>query len=201
MGLVQSSATPPQFGIVFQRGDREMHGIKMQPADTPTEDALALHYVNRLLIAAALPHYLQKRHAGVLIPCAYFKEKSPGMVETGIALFMAPDPRRNQVSTPQHQAMGFDEVLGAGAATMAFDMLGAIAQVSKEMQLPLFAAIGLDLRPRLALGGLIMYFIVEGSNLLVVKDKIDEQDAVWATLVHAGYSALPYTAMVPAEVP
>src|SRR5437867_13064170 len=82
MELIGNSDGSDYFGLVFQHGDQEVHGIKMQPPDIPEADAKTVHQVNRALIASALPDYLAKEHKGVMVPCAYYKEKAGGMVET-----------------------------------------------------------------------------------------------------------------------
>ena len=55
----------------------------------------------------------------------------------------------------------------------------------------------MDLRPRLALGGLAMHFVVEGPRVFVVKDPLQENEPVWQYAVRAGFSKLPYAPMKP----
>jgi len=76
-------------------------------------------------------------------------------------------------------------------------MAAAIAGASKACGLPLLTVIGMDLRPRLAIGGLAMHFIVEGPRVFVVKDPLQEDEAVWRYVVRAGFSKLPYAPMKP----
>ena len=196
MELVVNPGCPGQFGLVFQRGDREVHGIKLQPADTAEADAKTFHHINRVLIAAALPYYLEKRHRGVMVPCAYYKEKTRGLVETGIAFFVGPDARSKSASQDNSDVI-YDDRLGEGATPMVFDMAGAIAKASRESGLPMMTVIGVDLRPRLAIGGLAMHFVIVGQQVFVVKDPLDETEVVWEYLVRAGFSTLLYAPMRP----
>ena len=61
--------------------------------------------------------------------------------------------------------------------------------------------IGVDLRPRLAMGGLAMHFVIVGQQVVVVKAPLDESEAVWGYLVGEGFSTLPYAPMIPAGLP
>jgi hypothetical protein len=200
MGLLRSPDTSGPFGLVFQRGAEEVHGIKLQPVDVTESKASIVHHVNRAVIAAALPYYLEKQHRGVMVPCAYYKKKAPDTVETGIALFVGPDATSKSSSGENADTM-YDERLGGGATPMVFDMASAIAKAGKTYDLPLLTVIGVDLRPRLALGGLAMHFLVEGPQVLVVKHPLQEDEPVWKYAVQAGFSTLPYAPMQTAAVP
>ncbi len=132
MEVLAHRATPGPVGLVFQRGDQEVHGVKLQPVDMTEKQAKSLHYINRIRIAAALPDYLEKRHQGVMVPCTYYKEKSSGLVETGVAFFVGPDVKSRSMSGEPLYDM-FDGRLGAGATPMILDMMGAIEKASKAL--------------------------------------------------------------------
>ena len=117
MELVARPDAPGCFGLVFQRGGEEVHGIKMQPADIAEADAKTIHSMNRVSIASALPYYLERQHRGVMVPCAYYKEKAAGMVETGIAFFVGPDARSKSTSR-ENADVPYDDRLGDGAMAM-----------------------------------------------------------------------------------
>jgi hypothetical protein len=200
MELIGDSDDPDHFGLVFQHGDEEVHGIKLQPPDIPEAQAKIVHHVNRAAIASALPGYLGKGHRGVMVPCAYYKEKSRGMVETGIAFFVGADAESRSGSGRNADIM-YDDRLGEGATSMILDFAAAIAQASKACGLSLLTVIGVDLRPRLAIGGLAMHFVVEGPRVFVVKDPLQEEEPVWQYVVRAGFSRLPYAPMKPMGLP
>ena len=200
MELIGNPNTPGRFGLVFQHGDQEVHGIKMQPADVAEADADRIHHVHRALVAAALPYYLEKRHRGVMVPCAYYKEKAAGMVEAGISFFVGPDATIKSTSGERTDVL-CDDRLGDGATPMVFDMVGAIARAAKECRLPPMTIIGMEVRPRLAMGGLAMHFVIEGSQVFVVKDPLHEDEPIWEYVVRAGFSTLPYAPMKPMAFP
>jgi hypothetical protein len=178
---------------VFQRGDEEVHGVKVQFPELREKDARIMHGFGRIAIATALRHYMEHTHFGLMIPTVYYEQKGDGMVETGYALFVAPDPEA-QVTAKADGGL-FDERFGAGASPMIRDMIRAIGSGAAEVHAPERVFFGLDIRPRLAMGGIAPYFVITGPRILVVKDPLQEEDLVWEYLVRAGYSELPYAPM------
>jgi hypothetical protein len=203
MELLGYGDGPPDFGLVFQHGDEEVYGVKMQCLEMPEADAMALHHRFRNMIAGALPRYLQKNHQGVMVPCAYFKEKSPGMFETGLAFFVGPAPEDAAMAGPGDKTH-WDEKLGAGAKRMILDVVDSLGDPNPASGREAPAAtnvlhvIGMDLRPRLAMGSIVMPFVVQGQSILVVKHPMTEDEPLWNKVVRAGFSKLPYASIVPA---
>src|SRR4030095_12748508 len=91
MGFLSHRDRPGHYGLIFQRGDEEVHGVKLQFMELNEKDALIMQWLNRCVIAAALPRYLEKQHLGVMVPSIYYKKKGADSVETGFALFVGPD--------------------------------------------------------------------------------------------------------------
>jgi hypothetical protein len=199
MELLQNVDPPGSYGLVFQHDEEEIEGIKMQTVDVAKADAVRNHHVYRILIAAALPHYLEKQHRGVMVPCAYYKEKASGLAEAGIAFFVGPDP----ASKPSVQRAGsnYDDRLGEGATQMVMDMIGAIGKAMQKYDLPPITLIGLDVRPRLMIGSIVIHFVIQGSEVIAAKDQKVETDPVWEHVVRAGFSTLPYAPMTPTGLP
>ncbi len=193
---------PPDFGLVFQRGSKEVYGVKMQFVDMPEADAMAIHGFCRAMINAALPRYLQKNHQGVMVPCAYFKTKSPGLFEAGLAFFVGPAPEDAPMKGSSDVL--WDEKLGAGATGMIVDMVHSLGESNSAPGLegPLandeLPVIGMELRPRLAMGSIVMPFVVQGQTIVVVKHPMREDEPLWNEVVRAGFRKLPYAPMVPA---
>ena len=70
----------------------------------PRSNALAIHHMHRILIGVALKYYLKRQHRGVMVPCAYQKEKASGLIECGIAFFVGPDADSESPSDdPEHR--------------------------------------------------------------------------------------------------
>ena len=200
MGVVFSQAKDQPNGLVFQIGEQEAYCLKLQPPDADERTAKALYFHNLCLIAAALPLYLEKQHQGLILPCAYFKKKQDDRFESGTAFFANPYP--DHASRPESESDAlYNDRLGPGSSRMIFDMAAAIAQASKQLQLPLNTLIGLDVRPRLALGTLGMPFILFGPKVFVIQHPLNEAHPFWAFAVKAGLSSLSYAPMIPAAVP
>ena len=200
MGLVYSQAESEPNGLVFQVGKQEAYGIKLQPPDTDERTARALHFHNLALIAAALPFYLRHRHQGIMVPCAYYKEKSRRQFESGVAFFVSPHPASKSPSQSKADFL-YDDELGDGASRMIFDMAGAVAEASKREGMALNTVIGIEVRPRLALGTLGTPFLVHGATIFAIQHPLSQDHPVWGFSVRAGFSKLPYASMVPAAVP
>jgi hypothetical protein len=156
--------------------------------------------MNLALIASALPHYLESEHRGVMVPCTYYKEKSPGMAETGVAYFVGPDAASKSESADPRESL-YDDVLGKGATRMIFDMVRATVKAREETHLRETPVIGVDLRPRSAMDRLFMDFVIAGSQVFVVKDQLFDTEPVWHYLIQAGFARLPYAPMWPAVIP
>lgn len=201
MKLVKIGDDPDRFGLVFQQGDQEVHGVKLQPPDNTESDAWDWLLVNSAWIASALPNYLARGHKGVMVPCAYYKKKGNGTAESGFAFFVGPDAESGSIRSGEESGFTYDDRLGTGATNMIFDMAEAIADVGRRSGQSTQTVIGMDLRPRLALGGLAMYFVVVGPRVFVVKDPLLEDDSVWRHLLRAGFSSLPYAPMTPFALP
>jgi hypothetical protein len=200
MGLVFSQAETQPNGLVFQIGEEEAHGVKLQPPDTDKQTATALFFNNLALIASALPFYLERRHQGIMLPCAYFKEKTDGRFESGLAFFVSAHPTSKSPSQTEFHTR-VDDQLGDGASRMIFDMTAAIPKAAKQFNLAVNTVIGIDVRPRLALETLGMPFLVHGAKVFAIQHPLRKEDPFWAYAVRAGFTKLPYAPVVTTAVP
>jgi hypothetical protein len=195
--LLEGSGLKGVFGLTFQIGEREMWGVKLQPAEADAESAALTHQLSRVAIACALPRYLKWGHRGVMVPCAYLRTRESGLVEAGFAFFVGPDADSASKRRRRRGDRAYDQELGVGAGRMIGDMAYAITKAGWDLGLPLGPFIDVDVRPRLAIGALAMHFLVEGPRVVVVKSPLDEGEPVW---VRAGFSRLEYAPMVPASM-
>jgi hypothetical protein len=200
MGVAFSRAEAEPNGLIFQIGEEEAYGTKLQPPDTDEQTAKALFFHNLALIASALPFYLEHRHQGIMLPCVYFKKKPNARFESGVAFFVSPHPA-SQSSLVRNTDHLLDGKLGAGAAAMIHDMAAAIPKASNRTNLAMNTIIGIDVRPRLTLGMLGMPFVVQGERVLAIQYPVREEHPFWAFAVRAGFSRLPYAPMIPGAVP
>jgi hypothetical protein len=200
MGIVAKQGDTDPWGLVFQVGDHEAYGIKLQSPEVDEGTAKVRFFMNQALIAAALPFYLEHHHQGIMLPCAYYKEKGHGRVESGFAFFVSSHPTSKMAARTKAEIQ-YDDRLGDGASKMIFDMAAAIGKASAQIHVPLSTIIGIDLRPRLALGLLSMRFLVQSARTFLVQHPLLKEHPVWGYAVRAGLSKLPYAPMVPTAVP
>src|SRR5437867_409352 len=83
--------SPAPFGIVFQRGESEVSGVKIQQVDYEEKDARGWMEINRIGLGRALGEYMKNGYSGILIACPYLKKRGE-KYEPGMAFFAAPDP-------------------------------------------------------------------------------------------------------------
>jgi hypothetical protein len=89
----------------------------------------------------------------------------------------------------------FDELLGVGASKMIVDFIDSTRKASETLGVPMATLIGVDVRPRLALGNLGMPLVAVGEQLLAIQFPLREEQTFWEHVVRAGYAELPYAAM------
>ena len=199
MGVALSHEKAEPHGLVFQVGEEEAYGLKLQPPDTDEQTAKALYYTNLALVASALPFYLEQHHKGIMVPCAYYRDKTNNRFESGFAFFVGPHPA-SRPAAPREIELDHDDNLGDGASRMISDMIDAILKASQRIGLPISPPIGIDLRPRMALGMLGTPFLVHGPKVFAIQHPLVSEHPVWSFAVRAGFSKLPYAPMVTVAV-
>ena len=172
----------------------------MQPPDTDERTATHLYFQNLIVIASALPAYLERKHRGVIVPCVYLKERSTDQFESGIAFFVGPDPASRTPELNEAELL-HDETLGDGASKMIVDFVDAIVKASVQINVPIGPFIGFDVRPRLALGNLGMSFMVRGSEVVAIQFPLRPEHPFWEYVMRAGFAKLPYSPMRPGAAP
>ena len=194
---------PPQenadFGIVMQCGEREVWAVKQQPPDTPKEWQGDCWGSTGMLIAKAIRQYLSSGIAGLLMPCAYIREKGGDRQEIGFAYFGQPCP--NGAEALEHPFEGaWDHQHGHGFTTMLTHFIRALQQASRDTGLTLQGCIGLDHRPRLALGRLGFGFAIIGRHVLCLKTRIGPAEPVWDILGEDGITEVVHIPSIPLAI-
>jgi len=187
------------FGIVMQRGDKEAFGVKQQPVPCDEQQGYVLYQAHSILIAHSISEYLRNGFSGLLMPCAYIRQKDSGQVESGIAYFGAPSPQGRE-SREVSRETTYDRTFGHGFSAMMTAYIRTLSQSSDETGIQLYQTIGLDIRPRSHFGALGFGFMVVGSNIVCLKTRVVEQDPVWAVLRDTGISEVFHVPSVPAGI-
>lgn len=195
---------PPQegarFGLIMQCGEEEVLFIKRQPPDTDRQQALVTYQANSILISHALAGFLGRGLGGLLLPCAYLREKPEGRYESGIAWFGSP-PEQEAPPIDDDWGACFDRDFCHGFTAMTAAFLEALKQSSAETRITLSQPIGLDCRKRLQLGALGFGFMVVGSQVICLKIRIDStRDPSWTALRDAGIEEVVHLPSVPAAI-
>lgn len=187
------------YGIVMQCGDEEVYCVKQQPVPCDEEQGLVSYQARSVLIAQSIAGYLHHGFSGLLMPCPYMRRLDTGQVESGIAYVGAPAPHsRERQAFPAEG--GYDRPFGHGFTIMMTTFIRTLQQSSQDIGIFLFQAIGLDVRPRSALGSLGFGFMVVGPHVVCLKTVVSEQDPVWTFLRATGISEVFHMPSVPAGI-
>lgn len=185
VGLKSADSEEIEYGIVMQCGEAEVFGIKLQPVDCDQEQAKIAMQANTILITDAIPRYLKSHYSGVLIPMPYLRDKGD-RYESGIALFIFPNPEGPEAREDITHSGGFDNRFGAGCTAMLTAFVRALQASSKETGITLYPVIGTEPRPRMQLGSLSFGYLVAGNQVVAIKPTITDRDVTWTILYDAG---------------
>jgi hypothetical protein len=183
----------------MQCGEREVYAVKQQPVPCDEDKGFVSYKVNSILIAHSLAGYLLNGFSGLLMPCAYIRKKDAGRVESGIAYIGAPSPQGRECLDFSFGS-AYDSTFGHGFTAMMCGFIRALQQSSADTGIPLFQAIGLDVRPRLHLGLLGFGFMVVGPHIVCLKTQVSEQDPVWSVLRGLGISEVFHLPSIPVGI-
>jgi len=188
------------YGIVMKCGEHEVHAVKQQPPDLPEEEwAENQFFINTLLIAQTLKAYMAHGFSGMCIPCPYWRKKAEDRHEVGVAYFGAPSPGGIEANEFEFEH-SWDNQFGHGFTLMFTTFIREIQQTEARSGLKLQPSIGLDDRPRLALGLLGFGFLVQGKEVFSLKTVLSELDPVWAALRSTGIEEVWHLPSVPMEI-
>lgn len=201
MGImgIQPPKNGARFGIVMQCGERELFAVKMQPVECSEEQSRTSYLANSLLIATAIKRYLSRGFGGLLIPCPYMRDKGARGVEAGIAFFGYPSPHGSE-ATAQVDYPAFDPRFSKGFTAMTTGFIGDLQATSAETGITLFQAIGLDPRPRLALGTIGFAFMLVGPHVVCLKPRVTAEDPSWTMLRSTGIDRVYHMPSLPYAV-
>jgi hypothetical protein len=198
MGLQQGDEI--KCGLFFEDLEgNEQHGVKMQPPDCTDRDTAEMWMAqHRAVIALALQTYIAWGFEGIMLPCPYLREKD-GSFESGIAFFPVPRGADAGRADPTLAMRDVDEKLGTGASAMIVKMIQAIKQAMDQVGRPMYTCLGLDLRPRLALGSILLEFLVLGKTVYCLRTKPMPDDPVWGMLTAGGTHRVVRMPAIPAK--
>jgi len=154
-----------KYGLVLGTDEHECWAVKLQLPDLEPE--YARHVINGLYIlaAGAAAELAKAGHPGLIVPTAYRLEKDGGLVEGGIAVFAW-----------QHDPQGdYQDWLLDVASRVAKALPKEIPGLSLP-DVPPF--VGLDLRPRSAVGDVFLGVAALDGELLLLSHSEPPTDSV-----------------------
>ena len=184
--IEESEQFEKEYGLVMKHGDSDVYCIKHQPPDCSKEYVDQQTQANCYLINNSIPAYLEKGFSGCLMPCAYIRNKDENSVECGIAYFGQPSSDGLESKNDDFNLGYYDKYFGKGFFNMVKEFLICLSVNSKETGVPLFTSIGLDIRAREHLEGLILEFMIVGNHVICLKKNITEEDSAWSLLAQSG---------------
>lgn len=199
VGMQHRDSQEIEYGIVMQCDDDEVFGIKLQPVDVDKEQAHHLLQANTILIAHALPRYLQHGFSGVMLPLPYLRDKGERF-ESGITLFIFPDPAGKETAMDAPHAGGFDKRFGTGCTAMLMAFIATLKQSAAATGINLYTPIGLEPRPRLQLGSLLFGYLALGQTIVALKTTVTEKDITWSIMREAGITQIQHMPSRPAGI-
>ena len=184
------------YGIIFQRGQKEIWGLKLQQVEGPPAVANANMAANRVRASVAAARIVGKTTHASLLVGTYFRERKPGLYETGIALF----PMYLGTAPPPEAAKGTGALvtpIAPGAEPIVAAFMTALVDSADAEVGQLAPFIGFDLRPRMKIGSLAFEFLVYGDWIASLNPTVDADDPRWAAVVHGGVRGLVQLPSVP----
>ncbi len=187
IGLSTAERGGARFGIVMQCGAQELYAVKQQPTDCddPQHQWFLAHM---LLITHSLAQYQARGFSGLLLPCAYERTKTNGLVESSVAYFAYPysEGREAQPESYEVASEVFDKKLGRGFAAMMVGFIEALGKSSLALGVTLQPVIGFDIRPRSSLERLSLSFMLVGPHVICLQPHVDEGAPFWPVLRSTG---------------
>jgi hypothetical protein len=200
MGVVEGDREGEHvYGLVFQHGDEEVSGIKLQQIECSKEHWRVFFEMNSARLALALREYRSRGFEGTIVVGVYARMKKNDLVEPGIAVFPAPSADGPESRGPA-ELKHVDAELGRGSSRMALAIGEAIAHVKDDSLIP-FRPIDLDVRTRLEMEQLRLDFLVHGQKIYCLRTALTQQDPLWDYAARGGLRELLHLPSVPAARP
>jgi hypothetical protein len=189
-----------RYGLVMQCDDQEVFCIKQQPVELDREGAEKWMQVQHWMIAEAYCRYIKHGFSGAYLASTYLRRRDNGLWEPGVAHFIFPSPTgmESQEFPFEH---AFDNQFGHGATTMFRHFAEDFMTAFRESPITPPQYFGLDVRPRMHLQSLGMYFMVVGQQILCLRSNLRErEDVAWSIFASNGVRTIYHLPALPMAI-
>jgi hypothetical protein len=174
-----------KYLIVVEDKDGEAIGYKYHFGyNEEREPAEKMLSALRLMLPRALKLYSEFDFNGVFLPCAYLSESS-SVSQAGYMMYVWSGGRPNR-TTKSKPIDGFEKQFGPGSTDMIPTFWGAHIDTWKSFGLGECAAADFDFACRSHCELMALDFLVVDSQIVCLKNSIDEDDPVLVEAARAG---------------
>lgn len=188
------------FGIVFQCDQTEVCCVKQEAVECSRADANRWMEIQHWICVEALAQFKAEGFSGGYLPAPYLRQRDSGKWEAGISHFIFPSPAGIESQEfPMDEA--FDHHFGHGATIMLKRFLAHFKEAFLSSGLTSPQYFSLNIRPRLHLQSLAMYFLSVGPHLICLRKNLrEEEDPVWTILAGQGVKTVFHMPCVPMAI-
>jgi len=198
--LAPPDGVDPKFGIIMQCDDKEVLCIKQEALECDREAAMRWMEIQHWICVEALARFKAEGFSGAYLPAPYLRQRDSGLWEAGISHFIFPSPSGIETQEFPFDS-AFDDGFGHGATIMLKRFLAHFKDAFLRSNLTSPQYFSLNVRPRLHLQSLAMYFLSVGPHLICLRENLrEEEDPAWTILAGAGVKTVYHMPSVPMAI-
>ena len=198
--LASPDGGDPKFGIVMQCDEKEVFCIKQEAVECSREDATTWMEIQHWICAEALSQFKAEGFSGAYLPASYLRQRDSGLWEAGLSHFIFPSSSGIEAQEFPFDP-GFDDHFGHGSTIMLKRFLAHFKEAFLNSKLTSPQYFSLNIRPRLHLQSLAMYFLSVGPHIICLRENLrEEEDPAWTILAGAGVKTVYHMPSVPMAI-